>query len=156
MERWYLRAVGLASRSEPSCELRRIIVIQTPLMDFVSPQKGLLESTARNLDLLRTLMEHFPYGAWASEPGKPHNFRLLFLLFLCAVKSKSATKIEAWLTHLSPGRFYAVEALKMMVGHVLEKYDFELEDHTAQRTFSWRSATIPRSNIKISLRRKEK
>ena len=43
----------------------------------------------------------------------------------------------------------------MMVGHVLERYDIELEDHTTPRTFSWRSATIPRADVKISLRRKE-
>ena len=124
-------------------------------MGFVSPTKGLLGSTVRNLDLLRTLMEHFPCGAWASEPGKPHSFRTFFLFSLCPLESKCATENEAWLTHLSPGRFYAVEVLKMMVGHVLEKYDFELENHTAQRTFSWRSATIPRSGIKILFRRKQ-
>lgn len=43
----------------------------------------------------------------------------------------------------------------MMVGHVLERYDFELENRTARRTFSLRSATIPRSDVKISLRRNE-
>ena len=43
----------------------------------------------------------------------------------------------------------------MMVGHVLERYEFELENYTTRRTFSWRSATIPRADVKISLRRKE-
>ena len=54
----------------------------------------------------------------------------------------------------SPGRFYAVAVLKMMVGHVVDKYDIELTKPDEAKTFSWRSAIIPRSCAKVSFRQK--
>lgn len=54
----------------------------------------------------------------------------------------------------SPGRFYAVAVLKMMVGHVVDMYDIEVTEPDGAKTFSWRSAIIPRSSAKVSFRPK--
>lgn len=58
----------------------------------------------------------------------------------------------------SPGRFYAVAILKMMIGTVIEKYDIDL-DHglgPKERTFTWRTAVIPRSSIKLKVQERRK
>lgn len=54
----------------------------------------------------------------------------------------------------SPGRFYASVALKMLVAHVLKEFDFNLLSTKAPRSFSWRSAIIPRSSTVIQMRRR--
>ena len=52
----------------------------------------------------------------------------------------------------SPGRFYASAALKMMVANTLVKYEMKFVDKTASRTFSWRSAIVPRSSNSLMVR----
>ena len=52
----------------------------------------------------------------------------------------------------SPGRFYSSIALKLMLAHVLLNYDCHLADKAALRTFSWRSAIIPRSSTMLLMR----
>ncbi|KAK8104722.1 cytochrome P450 [Apiospora kogelbergensis] len=51
-----------------------------------------------------------------------------------------------------PGRFYAASVLKMMVGSMLQDYDFAVKAPQGKRVFTWRSAIVPRSDVVIEIR----
>lgn len=52
----------------------------------------------------------------------------------------------------SPGRFYASAVLRLLLCHVLAKFDVQLLDKRATRTMTWRSAIVPCSNTTIVVR----
>lgn len=56
---------------------------------------------------------------------------------------------ERW--KFSPGRYYASYALKLILAHILMRYDFELMDvsNAGTQSFSWRSAMVPRSSTAL-------
>lgn len=48
-----------------------------------------------------------------------------------------------------PGRFYASVAIKLTLAHVLQNYDVELVDPTAERASVWRSYVLPAERTQI-------
>lgn len=54
----------------------------------------------------------------------------------------------------SPGRYFAVDVLKMVIAHILQNYDLKMADlHVSKkRTFDWRSATIPQASATLFFR----
>ena len=52
-----------------------------------------------------------------------------------------------------PGRLYAAAILKLVLLQLLAKYDINLVDAEAARSFSWRTAIIPRSSTTMLVRR---
>ncbi|KAI9875331.1 MAG: hypothetical protein M1830_008602 [Pleopsidium flavum] len=55
-----------------------------------------------------------------------------------------------------PGRFYASCIMKMVLTHILTKYDFKLVDDRAPRTWSWRSYVIPKYTAKVMLQERKR
>ncbi|KAF2796015.1 cytochrome P450 [Melanomma pulvis-pyrius CBS 109.77] len=54
-----------------------------------------------------------------------------------------------------PGRFYTSAVLKVLLTHILVKFDVSLENPEAKRSFSWRTAIVPRGSTRVLFRRKE-
>ena len=57
-------------------------------------------------------------------------------------------------SHTCPGRFYASAAIKSMVAHLLLNYDMKFANQNQKRTFSWRTAVVPVSNVELLFRRR--
>lgn len=49
----------------------------------------------------------------------------------------------------SPGRFYAAHTLKLMLSHILLRYDIKLADKSARRSFAWRATIVPREDTEL-------
>lgn len=56
----------------------------------------------------------------------------------------------------SPGRYYSVHVIKVVVAHMILQYDIKMGDCSTDttRTFHWRSATIPKSTSTLSFRKR--
>ncbi|KAM0802496.1 cytochrome P450 [Usnea florida] len=115
---------------------------------------------------------HFTEGSWACVPQRslmrdvknyPSASSFQGFRFMpssgspCGSKfTDTGPKFPFWGAgkRVCPGRFYASVALKIMVAHVLLDFDFRLLSPEASRTFSWRSAIIPRSSTVLQMRRR--
>ncbi len=51
----------------------------------------------------------------------------------------------------SPGRYYAVAVMKVIMGQLLMHYNCELVDADASRWFTWRSTMLPKENTMVVL-----
>ena len=52
----------------------------------------------------------------------------------------------------SSGRMYASCVMKMILAHLLMKYDFKLENPSGPHTFTWRTFIVPKRSAKLLLR----
>ena len=77
----------------------------------------------------------------------PTNFHLLHLL-LPFYHQLTASR--------SPARWYVSLSLKSTLAHLLLNYDFDLEDPAAKRVFWWTTAIVPRSGVKLRLKKRAK
>ncbi|MCJ1236865.1 hypothetical protein MMC14_004847 [Varicellaria rhodocarpa] len=57
--------------------------------------------------------------------------------------------------HTCPGRFFAAGILKLMVAHVLLTYDVKFADESKSRTFTWRTAIVPKSKTALLVRERK-
>ena len=70
------------------------------------------------------------------------------------------TFVVSWHSQLSPrnfspGRFFAVTELKMMMVHILSNYDLKLEDGTHSPANLWHATSItPDPNVKVLFRKR--
>lgn len=46
----------------------------------------------------------------------------------------------------SPGRFYAAHTLKLMLSHIVLRYDIKQANKAARRGFAWRTTIVPRQD----------
>ena len=63
--------------------------------------------------------------------------------------------MRVWGPRNSPGRWYVVKALKMILAHLLINYDFKLADSRSPRSFTWTTALVPRFGTKLLVRRRK-
>lgn len=50
-----------------------------------------------------------------------------------------------------PGRFFSTDVLRLMVVTVLQNYDLSLDTASENRTFSWKTAIIPKSSVRLGM-----
>ncbi|KAI0381078.1 cytochrome P450 [Hypomontagnella monticulosa] len=48
-----------------------------------------------------------------------------------------------------PGRFYATAIMKVILGHIIMNYDCSLVEPSAPRSFTWRTATVPKDEAMV-------
>ena len=51
-----------------------------------------------------------------------------------------------------PGRYYASAIMKTMLAQIIMKYNCELVDPKAPRSFTWRSTTLPRPGVMVNFK----
>lgn len=51
----------------------------------------------------------------------------------------------------SPGRYYAVAVMKVIIGQIVLNYDCQLADSQASRYFTWRSTMLPKESTMVIL-----
>jgi hypothetical protein len=57
-------------------------------------------------------------------------------------------------TYRSPGRFFAVNEVKLMLAIFLLRYDFKIENAVRPKDWEFQSQIIPDMNAKILIRRR--
>lgn len=53
-----------------------------------------------------------------------------------------------------PGRFFATDVLRLIVVTMLENYDLALDMTSRERTWSWKTAIIPKFTVELGMRTK--
>lgn len=51
----------------------------------------------------------------------------------------------------SPGRYYAVAVMKVILGQIILNYDCDLVDLHVSRWFTWRSSMLPKGSTMVRL-----
>lgn len=93
---------------------------------------------------------NWSYTFWGS-PRKSWSVELYFQMLSEAIEYVANCRWPIY----SPGRWYASYALKHIFVYLLTKYDFELENPEIPRYFVWTTAIVPRSDVYLSLRKRD-
>jgi hypothetical protein len=55
----------------------------------------------------------------------------------------------------SPGRFHASIVMKLVIAHIVLRYEMKLEDERARTLWSWETFTMPYESTRFVLRERD-